>query len=121
MVFSEAMRDVDLLVGVTSIAADPNWVNRGGRQYDRYWHDVGFGELTEPAKTRRQALERLVPRLMVANRCTLTGGFLEVRGHLRTYKIHLGSGNILMTRASCGKSAAAEAPQNNGRRARHHP
>ncbi len=29
LIFSEAMRDVDLFVRVTSIAADPNWVNRG--------------------------------------------------------------------------------------------
>ncbi len=96
LVFSEAMRDVDLFVGVTSIAADPSWINRGERQYEAYWRDVGFGELTESAKTRRQALERLVPRLKIADRCTLTDRFLEVRGDLRTYKIHLGSGNILM-------------------------
>ena len=30
------------------------------------------------------------------NRCTLGDRFLVVRGSLRTYKIHLGSGNILM-------------------------
>ena len=29
-------------------------------------------------------------------RCTLSDKFLIVRGDLRTYKIHLGSGNILM-------------------------
>jgi hypothetical protein len=41
-------------------------------------------------------LEMLVPRLKIAERCHLTDRFLVVRGNLRTYKIHLGSGNILM-------------------------
>lgn len=33
LVFSEAMRDVDLFVGATSIAADPNWENGQGHEY----------------------------------------------------------------------------------------
>jgi hypothetical protein len=41
-------------------------------------------------------LARLLPRLRIADRCLLDGKFLQVRGDLRTYKIHLGSGNILM-------------------------
>jgi hypothetical protein len=41
-------------------------------------------------------LERLLPRLKIAGRCSLEGRFLVVRGELRTYKIHLGSSNILM-------------------------
>ena len=34
--------------------------------------------------------------MKVADRCRLTERFLVVRGDVRTYKIHLGSGNILM-------------------------
>ena len=41
-------------------------------------------------------LERLLPRLKIASRAKLVERFLVVRGELRTYKIHLGSGNILM-------------------------
>ncbi len=55
------------------------------------------GELNQSAETRRVLLERLVP-LAVADRwCTIEGRFLHVKGELHTYKIHLGSGNILMT------------------------
>lgn len=32
----------------------------------------------------------------MADRCSVEGRFLEVRGDLHTYKIHLGSGNILI-------------------------
>ncbi|MEU7862972.1 hypothetical protein [Nonomuraea sp. NPDC049141] len=56
----------------------------------------GFGELPETARVRRDALARLLPRLTIADRCTLEERFLRVRGDLRTYKIRLGSGNILM-------------------------
>jgi hypothetical protein len=41
-------------------------------------------------------LQCLIPRLKIADRCRLEDRFLIVQGDLRTYKIHLGSGNILM-------------------------
>ncbi|MFF0202331.1 DUF4132 domain-containing protein [Streptomyces sp. NPDC005017] len=94
LVFSEAMRDVDLFVAVTSIAADPDWTDRGPRR--AYWERAGFAELTGSAESRRDALSRILPRLRIADRCTLDGRFLVVRGDLRTYRIHLGSANILM-------------------------
>ncbi|MER5479414.1 DUF4132 domain-containing protein [Streptomyces sp. NPDC002734] len=94
LVFSEVMRDVDLFVGVTSIAADPDWT-AGGRER-AYWERAGFAELTESAEARRDALERILPRLRIADRCSIDGRFLVVRGDLRTYRIHLGSANILM-------------------------
>jgi hypothetical protein len=97
LVFSEIMRDVDMFVGVASVGNDPNWLDGGGEvRYRDYWHSFSFGELTESSKTRKQVLETLVPRLKIAERCKLTDKFLVVRGDIRTYKIHLGSGNILM-------------------------
>jgi hypothetical protein len=97
LVFSEIMRDVDLFVGVASVGNDPNWADGGpGGQYRDYWQRYSFGELSATAQTRKALLERLVPRLKIADRCTLSDRFLIVRGAIRTYKIHLGSGNILM-------------------------
>jgi hypothetical protein len=79
------------------VGNDPNWADGGpGGQYRDYWQGYSFGELSATALTRRGLLERLIPRLKIANRCTLTERFLVVRGSIRTYKIHLGSGNILM-------------------------
>lgn len=94
---SEAMRDVDLFVGIASVGNDPNW-NDGGPdgRYRDYWHNYSFGELNASAETRREILERLIPRLKIADRCFFTKKFLCVKGDRRTYKIHLSSGNILM-------------------------
>lgn len=92
------MRDVDLFVGVASIANDPNWADGGDEnRHGDYWHSYSFGELSEVAKTRRAILERLMPRLKIADRCELKERFLTVRGDVRSYKIHLGSSNILMS------------------------
>jgi predicted DNA-binding WGR domain protein len=97
LVFSEVMRDVDLFVGVASVGNDPNWADGGpGGHYRDYWQDYSFGELSATAQTRKAVLERVVPRLKIADRCKLADRFLVVRGDIRTYKIHLGSGNILM-------------------------
>jgi hypothetical protein len=95
IVFSEVMRDVDLFVGVASIGNDPNWMDAGNRIGD-YWQDFSFGDLTASAQTRRKVLEQLIPRLKIADRCTIDDKFLIVRGDLRTYRIHLRSSNIFM-------------------------
>ena len=97
LVLSEVMRDVDLFVAVSSVGADPLWMDRGQRpEWNQYWQGYAFGDLSASAETRREVLGRLLPRLRIAPRCALDGRFLVVRGDLRTYKIHLGSGNILM-------------------------
>lgn len=97
LVLSEVMRDVDLFVGVASVGADPTWQDGGPQaRYRTYWYSYSFGELSASAELRRQLIERLLPGLAIADRCRLDGRFLRVRGELREYKIHLGSGNILM-------------------------
>lgn len=97
LVFSEVMRDVDLFVGVASVGNNPAWQDGGpDNRFREYWWHYGFGELSGTAQTRRELLGRLVPRLKIAGVCELSDKFLIVQGRLRTYKIHLGSGNILM-------------------------
>jgi hypothetical protein len=48
------------------------------------------------ARTRRDAFARILPGLVIADRCELDDRWLVVRGDLRTYRIHLGSGNVVM-------------------------
>ena len=96
IVFSEVMRDVDLYVGVTSIGNDPNWQDGGDEGMDEYWRNYSFAELSESSKVRKEVLQGLIPRLKIAPRCSFSGRYLVVKGDLRTYKIHIGSGNILM-------------------------
>ncbi len=97
IVLSEVMRDVDLFVGVASVGNDPEWRDNGGLpQYRDYWISYSFGDLNEVAKTRKAILEKLVPRLKINKVATIDGKFLKIKGTKRTYKIHIGSSNILM-------------------------
>ena len=101
IVFSEAMRDVDLFVSVTSVGADANWED-GWRErqvagpFEAYFSSYHGEPLTATARVRRDALERMIPGLAIADRLTLEDRHLAVRGDLRSYRIHLGSGNIYM-------------------------
>jgi len=109
-VFSEVMRDVDLFTAVASIGSDPAWGQRQPIPFRAYWDTFSFGELTEMASNRRNLLERIVPRLSIKDRCQLEGRFLVVRGDRATYKIHLGSGNVIVepgSRYLCIVEAAA--------------
>jgi hypothetical protein len=96
ILLSEVLRDLDLFVSVGGVGADPLWRERGPGAHRAYWETASFGELGPGGETRRDVLTRLVPKLRIASRCAIEGRYLVVRGDLRTYKIHLGSGNIRM-------------------------
>lgn len=97
IVFSEVMRDCDLFVGVTSIGSDPAW-NRNHPDDPNlpYWEQFAFGDLTSAAEHRKEVLEGLLPKLAIRDRCRIDGRFLVVRGNLHEYRIHIGSGNVLI-------------------------
>ena len=93
------LRDVDLFVGVASIGSDPAWQDNGGVRRDAgggYWSSYSFGELGAAAEVRKDLLSRLLPKLAIADVARIEDRFLVVEGRLRRYRIHLGSGNILM-------------------------
>jgi hypothetical protein len=97
LVFSEVMRDVDLFVSVASIGTDPTWQDQGERApFNDYWRAFAFGELSATAQTRRAVLESVVPKLKIRDRCSFDERHLVVRGELASYRIHLGSGNIMI-------------------------
>lgn len=96
VVFSEVMRDIDLLVGVTSIGSDPAWNAEPGQPHAEYWHRFAEAELSTAAENRRSVLESLLPRLTIRARCRLEGRYLIVQGESNQYRIHLGSGNVIM-------------------------
>jgi hypothetical protein len=100
-IFSEVMRDVDLFIGVASIGNDPSWIDGGAdamhpSHWRDYWSSHSVAELDVAGRSRRQFLSELLPSLDIAGSCALEERHLAVRGHLGNYRIHLGSGNILM-------------------------
>jgi hypothetical protein len=96
LVFSEVMRDVDLLVGVSTIGADPKWADDRDSPLFAYWRDAALGALGPSAASRRAVVARLLRRLPNADRFSVDDRFLRVRGALRSYRVHLGSGMVLL-------------------------
>ena len=96
MIFSEVMRDIDLFVGVTSIGNDPEWHDRGAENAQTYWSTYSNGELTASSKIRAEILKNIIPKMKISKFCDFEGKYLKVKGKIRNYKIHMGSGNILM-------------------------
>jgi hypothetical protein len=98
LILSEIFRDLDLFTSVASIGTDPAWAD-GGREgpFADYWRRVASSDLFGSARTRRDVLAELLPMLSIADKCSLDDRHLIVRGKLQTYRIHLGSGNIIMS------------------------
>ncbi|ALO66649.1 hypothetical protein AS189_09295 [Arthrobacter alpinus] len=94
--FSEAMRDVDLFTSVAAIAPDPDWTDHPNGQVREYWSASHTAALSESAQVRHEYLSKILPHTILSACCQLTDRHLIVRGTYRSYKIHLGSGNILM-------------------------
>lgn len=84
LAFSEAMRDIDVFVGVCSIGLDAAWGTREPVRFGDYWQRFSFGDLSDTDATRRAVLEALIPRLKIADRLSLEDRFLVVRGDRAT-------------------------------------
>jgi hypothetical protein len=96
LILSEILRDVDLFTSVASIGTDPAWADGGNHPFAEYWTRAACGELSGSAATRREVLAELLPMLSIGDKCSLDDRHLVVRGKMQTYRIHLGSGNIMM-------------------------
>ncbi len=93
LIFSETMRDADLFVGVCSIGAEEQWENQRFREY---WTGYSNSNLSETAQTRKSVIQAIISKLKIKDKCEVTDKYLKVTGKKRIYKIHFGSGNILM-------------------------
>ena len=95
--FSEILRDVDLLVSVPNAGRTPDWESLGiDERYRAAWGQFANGQLGRSGTERRAALEEILPSLPFADNCLLSDRYLLVTGSLGEYRVHLGSGNVTM-------------------------
>lgn len=97
IILSEVMRDADLFVAVSSQGLDP-YINQNEEgDLLNYWRDMSFGEKSKSstAALRKDLLERLLPMTTLADKYNIEDNFLVITGKIHTYKINLGSSNIL--------------------------
>ncbi|MFT8804843.1 MAG: DUF4132 domain-containing protein [Acetobacter aceti] len=105
IVFSEVMRDVDLMVSAaaSNITFDPEtlfsipdlalWRRQGGLEDIALPREPHFGSI---AQGRRQLLETLLPELDTGDAVTLEKHHVLINGKRCRYRIHLGSGDIMV-------------------------
>lgn len=95
-VFSEAMRDLDLVVSVSTIANDPAWLehHHGRPVLDQYWDRIAHGGLDQLRVHRRAILAPYCDGLAASNRYNLTDTDLVVKGSLASYRIDLATANV---------------------------
>lgn len=97
LILSETMRDVDLMVGVSSIGNDPRWRDGGPNgEHADYWDEYRSGAARSQNDDQHRVLARILDRLDIAPRCSLDENSLVVRGVLNTYHISLRSGIVRM-------------------------
>jgi hypothetical protein len=97
-VFSEAMRDLDLVVSVSTVANDPVWLENYAGQpvLDQYWQHVTAGGLDQLLSRRREILAPFCTPQAAGDRYQLTGRHLIITGSLATYQIDLATANVRM-------------------------
>jgi hypothetical protein len=95
-IFSEAMRDLDLVVSVSTVANDPVWLEnyRGQPGLDRYWERIAAGGLDQLRNHRREILTPIYGDPGAGARFELTDQELIVKGSLATYRIDLATANV---------------------------
>ena len=76
VVFSEACRDLDLVVGVASIGEDRT------------------GVVPSTLAARRELVTRSLPALGLGDRARVEGRVVHVKGELHEYRVHIGSARV---------------------------
>ena len=114
-VFSETMRDIDLIVSAATVANDPAWIARySGRQFlDAYWDRMAAGGTNSLRAARREVLASVYGT--PGDRYTLTETDLEVRGSLASYRIDLATANVRMEPSGKWLSFDSKTPEDASR------
>ena len=100
VLYSEVMRDVDLFTSVCAIGEDETWSDQGERGPGVFSRGFDIHEISAAIALRAEILARVLPHTSVADRCTVEKTYLEVRGHLGTYRIQFGWGAAMLMTGS---------------------
>jgi hypothetical protein len=95
IVYSEVMRDVDLFTTVSALGEDRTWSDQGERGTGVLATRLDLDELTAIVALRVEMLSRVLPLTPIASQCKVDKGWLEVRGELGTYRIHVLLGGVV--------------------------
>ncbi|KXV33045.1 hypothetical protein AD940_13930 [Gluconobacter thailandicus] len=105
VVFSEIMRDVDLMVSTaaSNLSFDPEtissipdlgvWRRQSGLANISISNESHFGGL---AQSRREAIVSLLPSFKAGNAISVDGNYVFINGVRHNYKINIGTGDVMV-------------------------
>jgi hypothetical protein len=87
ILYSEVMRDVDLLTSVSAVGGDETWADQGDRGTGIFSEEFDLRELSGLIGLRREMLSLVLPHTPIQDRCKIHKSWLQVHGQLGTYRI----------------------------------
>jgi hypothetical protein len=90
ILYSEVMRDIDLFTSVCAVGDDETWSDKGDRGTGVFTERFNAQEFSDIIALRAEILSRVLPHTPVHDRCKIQKAWVEVRGHLGTYRIAFG-------------------------------
>ena len=100
ILYSEAMRDVDLFTSVSAVGGDETWADHGDRGIGIFSEEFNTQELSGLIGLRRETLSLVLPHTPIHERCKIHETWLEVRGQLGTYRIEFAWGGVMLVTES---------------------
>ena len=95
IVYSEVMRDIDLFTSVTAVGRDEAWSDQSDRGTGIVDSQAQADDISAVFALRIEMVSRVLPLTAIAAQCKVEKGWLEVRGQLGTYRIHIPWGAVL--------------------------
>jgi hypothetical protein len=95
IVYSEVMRDIDLFTSVSAVGRDEAWSDQNNRGEGFLLSEADADEISAILMLRIDTLSRVLPLTAIAAQCKIVKSWLEVRGQLGTYCIHIPWGVVL--------------------------
>jgi len=96
ILYSEAMRDVDLFTSVAAIGGDETWTDQGDRGVGIFSEDFDVPALLGIVSLRRETLALVLPHTSIHDRCKIHKTWLQVQGQLGAYRIEFAWGGAML-------------------------
>ena len=94
IVYSEVMREIDLFTSVSAVGRDELWSDQSDRGTGILVSESEAVEISAVLALRIEVLSRVLPLTAIAAHCRIEKSWLEVRGQLGTYRIHIPLGGV---------------------------
>ncbi|NIG54467.1 DUF4132 domain-containing protein [Chitinophaga sp. Cy-1792] len=114
VILSEVLRDVDMIVSVSSIGNENKPVTEVMEKARTYYEDYTKRSLSPIGIVRRDILQLLLPHMVYSDRFRIDDQYVHVTGTLANYNIHIATGQATNVATGLGVHIAPSFSRNAG-------